>query len=473
MTFKTVRETEKASTTYSRSLCRSPRSRVLRFLYDEVAAGLMRARKRKGGVAVNLLVDGGRHPKALLALENGMFFLGRSAGAEGEAFGEIVFNTSMVGYQEIVSDPSYAGQIVTLTYPQIGNYGINEKDMQAERLHLSGLVVHDMCYTPSNWQSVESLPSFLAERGVVAIEDVDTRALTLAIREGGAMRAAISTTDLDPESLVARVKASPSIAEHNYVADVSTSERYVVPASAGEGSGALRVVAYDCGEKRGIAKRLSTAGCEVTVVPWDTPAEEVLAMEPDGVFFSNGPGDPVSVPPVVDAVRACLGKLPVFGICLGNQVISMAAGASIEKLPYGHHGGNEPVMNLLTGKVEITAQNHNYGPVFSTFGPLVPELSGGVAEHPADEDLRFWSRMRVAPVVRSERYGRIRLTHVNLNDGTPEGIQFLDIPAFSMQYHPEAKPGPNDSTYAFAAFAKLMRGEEDYLAIDVREGRRF
>ena len=330
-----------------------------------------------------------------------------------------------------------------------------------------------MCYTPSNWQSVETFPNFLAQNGVVAIEDVDTRALTLAIREGGAMRAAISTTDLDPESLVARVKASPAIAEHNYVADVSTRESYTVPGQDADGQPRLRVAAYDCGEKKGIAKRLSAAGCEVTVVPWDTPADKVLEMSPDGVFFSNGPGDPVSVPPVVDAVRACLGKLPVFGICLGNQVISMAVGAQIEKLPYGHHGGNEPVMNLLTGKVEITAQNHNYGPVFSSFGPLVPELSDGVSEHPADEDLRFWSRRHVAPVVQTKEYGRVRLTHVNLNDGTPEGIQFLDIPAFSMQYHPEAKPGPNDSTYAFSAFAKLMRGEEDYLAIDVREGRRF
>lgn len=453
---------------------RSPRSRVLLFLYGEAAACVMYgARKRKGGVAVNLLVDNGRHPRALLALENGMHFFGRSVGAEGETFGEVVFNTSMVGYQEIVSDPSYAGQIVTLTYPQVGNYGINEKDMQAEELHLAGLVVHDACYEPSNWQSVASLPEFLAERGVVAIEDVDTRALTLAIREGGAMRAAISTVDLDPESLVERVRKSPAIAEHNYVADVSCKESYVVPGKDADGSPRLSVVAYDCGEKAGIAKRLSAAGCEVTVVPWDTPVADVLAQQLDGVFFSNGPGDPSSVPSVAEAVRACLGKVPVFGICLGNQVISMAAGATIEKLPYGHHGGNEPVMNLLTGKVEITAQNHNYGPVFSTFGPLVPELSGGVSEHPADEDLRFWSSRHIAPVVENPRYGKIRLTHVNLNDGTPEGIQFLDVPAFSMQYHPEAKPGPNDSTYAFAAFAKLMRGEDDYLAIDVREGRRF
>ena len=405
---------------------------------------------------------------ALLALENGMVLEGRAAGAPGEAFGEIVFNTSMVGYQEIVSDPSYAGQIVTLTYPQVGNYGINEKDMQASDLHLAGLIVHDMCYEPSNWQSVISFPDFLAERGVVAIEDIDTRALTLRIREGGACKAAISTTDLDPESLVARVRASEPISEHNYVADVSCDDSYVVPAA---GECRHKVVAYDCGEKRGIAKRLAAVGCEVTVVPWDTPADKALAMGPDGIFFSNGPGDPESVPPVVDAVRACLGKLPVFGICLGNQVISMAAGAEIEKLPYGHHGGNEPVMNLLTGKVEITAQNHNYGPVFSTFGPLIPELSGGVSEHPSD--LRFWSERRIAPVVQTKEYGRVRLTHVNLNDGTPEGIQFLDIPAFSMQYHPEAKPGPNDSTYAFAAFARLMDGEPDYLAIDVREGRRF
>ena len=333
---------------------------------------------------------------ALLALENGMVLEGRAAGAPGEAFGEIVFNTSMVGYQEIVSDPSYAGQIVTLTYPQVGNYGINERDMQARDLHLRGLVVHDMCCEPSNWQSVTSLPDFLCERGVVAIQDVDTRALTLAIREGGAMRAAISTTDLDPASLLARVRASELIADHNHVADVSTPERYVVPT---KGERRHSVVAYDCGEKYGIARRLAAVGCEVTVVPWDTLAEDVLALAPDGVFFSNGPGDPASVPSVAATVRACLGKLPVVGICLGNQVISMAAGGRIEKLPYGHHGGNEPVMNLLTGQVEITAQNHNYGPVFPSFGPLVPQLSDGVTEHA--DDLRFWSERRCAPVVDS------------------------------------------------------------------------
>ncbi|MEE1273241.1 MAG: glutamine-hydrolyzing carbamoyl-phosphate synthase small subunit [Olegusella sp.] len=418
---------------------------------------------------MNLLVDEGKHPKALLALEDGTVFEGRSCGAAGETFGEVVFNTSMVGYQEIVSDPSYAGQIVTFTYPQVGNYGVNAIDMQRDVLHLRGVVVHDMCYTPSNWQCVQSFPNFLEERGVVAIEGVDTRALTLHLREAGAMQGAISTLDTDPASLVARVKAAPRIGDHNYVADVSTDEPLTF--APAQGAAAHRVVAYDCGEKTGIAKRLAAVGCEVTMVPWDTPSEDVLALHPDGVFFSNGPGDPQTVPPTVEAVRGVLGRVPVFGICLGNQVVSMAAGAQIEKLKYGHHGGNEPVMNLLTSKVEITAQNHNYGPVFPTFGPLVPELSGGYAEHA--DDLRFWSERHIAPVAQTAGCGRVRLTHVNLNDGTPEGLQFLDIPAFSMQYHPEAKPGPNDSTYAFVAFCRLMDGRDDYLAIDVREGRRF
>lgn len=417
---------------------------------------------------MNPLVDDGSTPRALLALEDGSTFFGLSAGAEGESFGEVVFNTSMTGYQEIVSDPSYAGQIVTLTYPQVGNYGVSDEAMQSGNLHLRGLVVRDMCRAPSSWTSAGSLPELLRKHGVVAIEGVDTRALTLTIRDKGAMRAAVSTVDLDPESLVARVKASPRISEHNFVPDVSPRSERVEPAA---GERARRVVAYDCGEKRGILEGMTSRGCEVVVVPWDTPAQRVLELDPDGVFFSNGPGDPEQVGPTAEAARAILGKKPVFGICLGNQLISIAAGASIEKLPYGHHGGNEPVMNLLTGKVEITAQNHNYGLVFDTLGPLVPALSDGVSEHV--RDLRFWSERRVAPVVDNARFGRIRLTHVNLNDGTPEGIQFLDVPAFSVQYHPEACPGPHDSAYLFEAFCRLMEGRDDYLAIDVREGRRF
>ena len=417
---------------------------------------------------MNPLIDDGSTPRALLALEDGSVFEGLSCGAAGETFGEVVFNTSMVGYQEIVSDPSYAGQIVTLTYPQVGNYGVCEEVMQSPELYLRGLVVRDMCRTPNNWTSTGSLPELLGNHGVVAIEGVDTRALTLTIRDKGAMRAAISTVDLDPESLVARVRASERISEHNFVPDVSRKEIVTLPA---QGERRFRVVAFDCGVKQGILDGLTSRGCEVTVVPWDTPAEKVLEMDPDGVFFSNGPGDPEQVGPTAAAARAIIGKNPVFGICLGNQLISIAAGSEIEKLPYGHHGGNEPVMNLLTGKVEITAQNHNYGLVFKTMGELVPELSGGVTEH--FDDMREWSRRGIAPVVMTKELGRVRLTHVNLNDGTPEGIQFLDAPTFSVQYHPEACPGPHDSAYLFEAFCRLMEGKEDYLAIDVREGRRF
>ena len=417
---------------------------------------------------MNPLIDDGSTPRALLALEDGSVFEGLSCGAAGETFGEVVFNTSMVGYQEIVSDPSYAGQIVTLTYPQMGNYGVCEEVMQSPELYLRGLVVRDMCRTPNNWTSTGSLPELLGNHGVVAIEGVDTRALTLTIRDKGAMRAAISTVDLDPESLVARVRASERISEHNFVPDVSRKEIVTLPA---QGERRFRVVAFDCGVKQGILDGLTSRGCEVTVVPWDTPAEKVLEMDPDGVFFSNGPGDPEQVGPTAAAARAIIGKKPVFGICLGNQLISIAAGSEIEKLPYGHHGGNEPVMNLLTGKVEITAQNHNYGLVFKTMGELVPELSGGVTEH--FDDMREWSRRGIAPVVMTKELGRVRLTHVNLNDGTPEGIQFLDAPTFSVQYHPEACPGPHDSAYLFEAFCRLMEGKEDYLAIDVREGRRF
>ena len=417
---------------------------------------------------MNPLIDDGSTPRALLALEDGSVFEGLSCGAAGETFGEVVFNTSMVGYQEIVSDPSYAGQIVTLTYPQVGNYGVCEEVMQSPELYLRGLVVRDMCRTPNNWTSTGSLSELLSNHGVVAIEGVDTRALTLTIRDKGAMRAAISTVDLDPESLVARVRASERISEHNFVPDVSRKEIATLPA---QGERRFRVVAFDCGVKQGILDGLTSRGCEVTVVPWDTPAEKVLEMDPDGVFFSNGPGDPEQVGPTAAAARAIIGKKPVFGICLGNQLISIAAGSEIEKLPYGHHGGNEPVMNLLTGKVEITAQNHNYGLVFKTMGELVPELSGGVTEH--FDDMREWSRRGIAPVVMTKELGRVRLTHVNLNDGTPEGIQFLDAPTVSVQYHPEACPGPHDSAYLFEAFCRLMEGKEDYLAIDVREGRRF
>ena len=395
------------------------------------------------GEYMNPLASATSQPRALLVLEDGTTFEGRCCGASGETFGEIVFNTSMTGYQEIISDPSYAGQIVTLTYPQVGNYGIDPAVMQRDVLHLRGFVVHDMCYEPSNWTSKQSLPEFLQENGVVAIEGINTRALTMHLRDHGAQKAAISTEDLDPAHLLARVQASPSISEHNFVPDVSVD----------------------------ILQGLAANGCEVTVVPWNTPAKDALAYNPDGIFFSNGPGDPEQVDATQEAARGVLGKVPVFGICLGNQMLSIVAGADIEKLKFGHHGGNEPVMNLLTGKVEITAQNHNYGLVFPSLGKLIAEESGGISEH--FDNLCEWSARRIAPVVQTKEFGRVRLTHVNLNDGTPEGIQFLDIPAFSVQYHPEASPGPHDSSYLFKAFARLMEGQSDYLAIDVREGRRF
>ena len=414
---------------------------------------------------MNILVNENR-PPALLALEDGTTFAGWSAGAPGETFGEIVFNTSMTGYQEILSDPSYAGQIVTLTYPQIGNYGIVEDDFQATQLSLRGLVVRDMCHAPSNWRSTASLPDLLQSHDVVAIEGVDTRALTLRIRGGGAMRAAISTVDVNPKSLVARVRQSPNISDHNYVPDVSCGVAHTEHA---HGEAKWRIVAYDCGMKKGILEGFTSRNCAVRVVPWDTPASEALAEDPDGVFFSNGPGDPGQVWATVEAAREILGKKPVFGICLGNQIITLAAGGRIEKLPFGHHGGNEPVVNLLTKHVEITAQNHNFGTVFQSLGPLVPEESGGHNSHV--QDLRTWSHREIAPVVLSPRWGRIQLTHVNLNDGTPEGMRFLDIDAFSCQYHPEARPGPHDATYFFNSFMRLIEGHANYLVVDAYQGR--
>lgn len=416
---------------------------------------------------------------ALLALEDGTVFEGVSCGADGEAFGEICFNTSLEGYLEIITDPSYAGQIVTLTYPQVGNYGVHLDDAQAAHPALSALVVRDLCPTPSSWRAAEPLGAYLAREGVVAIEGVDTRTLVRHIRDHGAQRAVVSTVDANAGSLVAKAQAAPKLAGENLAATVSRS----VPAAYGpadlpEGhafatapvpESRFHVVVYDCGVKAGILDGLVRAGCRLTVVPWDTPADDVLAANPDGVFFSNGPGDPDAVDATSEAAAALLGRVPVFGICLGHQMMAKAAGAAIEKLKFGHHGGNHPVQNLLTGRVEVTAQNHGFYPRFQSLGPLVPELSGGATEHA--DDLRAWAGRHVAPVVDNPRFGRIRLTHVNLDDGTAEGFAFLDIPAFSVQYHPEASPGPTDAHYLFTAFARLMDGEPDYLDIDIAADR--
>ena len=398
-----------------------------------------------------------RHP-AVLVLEDGAAFHGASCGAAGEVFGEICFNTSLEGYFEVITDPSYAGQIVTMTYPQIGNYGVDPEDSQADHPALRGLVVRDMCSTPSNWRSKMSLPEYLKAEGVVAIEDVDTRALVRHVREHGAMRAVISTEDADVSSLLAKVRASEPLVGANLVDTVSCTKPYTFgQVDLPEGKAfafdppsepRYQVVVYDCGVKRSILEGLARAGCEMLVVPWNTSAEDVLARRSDGVFLSNGPGDPDAVAGTYEQVEKLLGRVPVFGICMGHQMICKAAGARMEKLKFGHHGGNQPVVNLRTGRIEITAQNHGFNVVFPSLGCQVAQS-----------------------IVENDRFGRIQLTHVNLNDDTAEGIAFLDIPAFSVQYHPEANPGPTDSHYLFEAFTRLMDGRSDYLDIDIAQNR--
>lgn len=408
----------------------------------------------------------------MLALEDGTVFEGYACGAQGEAPGEVVFNTSMSGYQEVLTDPSYAGQIVTMTSPHIGNYGINSEDMESRGVFARGFVVREMCETPSNWRAEESLPDFLERSGVVAIEGIDTRALTRHIREAGAMRAVISTVDLVPESLVEKAQGSAGLVGRDLVAEVAVAERYEwgdapsgasAPADTGvePGEPLYHVVAFDSGIKYNIARRLAQAGCAVTIVPPTTSAADALALEPDGIFVANGPGDPAAVDYLYSTLRELIGVKPVFGICLGHQMLSLAVGAETFKLKYGHRGGNQPVKNLLTGRVEITSQNHGFCVDFGSIGTLVPELSAGL-NHDAS-DLGAWASAGVAPVVDSERFGRVQLTHVNLNDMSTEGLRLLDRPAFSVQYHPEAAPGPHDARYLFGAFTRLMDGREDYL----------
>ena len=448
----------------------------------------------------------GNDGPAILYLEDGTVFYGRACGAPGTTTGEVCFNTSLEGYFEVLTDPSYAGQIVTMTYPQIGNYGIDPVDVQsaypgdlptgasgvgegdgapaprpASAPAVRGMVVHDMCRTPSNWRSSQSMPEYLREQGIVAIEGLDTRALVRHLRDNGAQMGILSTELFDEPALAERLAAAPKLVGTNLVQTVSCRVPHAYTASdlprehdfasAPPAAPRYRVVVYDCGIKRGILEGLVRAGCALTVVPWDTPAEEVLAQSPDGVFLSNGPGDPDAVEGTYSQVEKLIGQVPLFGICLGHQMTCLACGAQMEKLKFGHRGGNQPVMNLISHRVEITAQNHGFGLIYPSLGPLVPEESGGVEEHPVDGDLRFWVERGIAPVVRNPRFGRIRLTHVNLNDGTAEGIQLLDQPAFCVQYHPEASPGPTDAHYLFTAFTRLMDGDSDYLNIDISKDR--
>jgi carbamoyl-phosphate synthase small subunit len=405
---------------------------------------------------------------ALLVLEDGAVFDGLSCGAEGETSGEICFNTSMAGYEEVFTDPSYAGQIITMTMPHVGNYGVNGADMESRSIFASGIVVREMTHSPSSWRSEEDLPSFLRRLGVVAIEGVDTRMLTKHIREAGAMRAVLSTLDLDEASLLAKARQAPGLVGRDLVAEVAVERPYRWGYDMPEGIDApvdygilptqpsFRVVAFDSGIKYNILRRLAEAGCDITVVPPTTPAEEVLAREPDGIFLANGPGDPAAVDYLYHTLESLLGTRPVFGICLGHQMLALAVGAKTYKLKYGHRGGNQPVMNLLTRQVEITSQNHGFCVDFGSIGELVAEDSGGLTHD--TEDLGAWVRSGVAPIVRSRSCGRIQLTHVNLNDMTTEGVRLLDMPAFSVQYHPEAAPGPHDARYLFESFTSLMGG---------------
>jgi carbamoyl-phosphate synthase small subunit len=366
--------------------------------------------------------------RALLVLENGEYFSGQSIGFEGEAEGEIVFNTSMTGYQEILTDPSYKGQIVTMTYPLIGNYGCNLEDVESGRPWVEGFVIKELAALSSNWRKKESLENYLKKHKIVAIQGVDTRRLTKLIRTGGAQRALISTTNDDPKALLKRVKKIPSIVGLDLVKEVTASEayrwregHYIWP----KGYSARRrfkhfVVVYDFGVKRNILRNLVLNKAEVLVVPAATSWEEVLKMKPDGVLLSNGPGDPAPVSYAIENIKNLAGKIPIFGICLGHQLLGLALGGKTFKLKFGHRGANHPVKNLETGAIEITCQNHG-------FAVDIKSLDG------------------VA-----------KLTHLNLNDLTVEGLALREKFLFSVQYHPESSPGPRDSRYLFNEFTRMM-----------------
>lgn len=355
---------------------------------------------------------------AILVLEDGRTFRGASFGAEGEAFGEIVFNTSMSGYQEILTDPSYAGQIVTMTYPLIGNYGVNDEDAESRRPWAEGFVVREASRIASNWRSAETLDSYLKKHKIVGIERIDTRALVRHIRDKGAMRAAISTVDLDEKSLLERVLASPPMENRELASSVTVNETYEYPASNGE---KFHIVAFDFGVKTNSLREFAKLGCKVTVVPAATNAEDVLALQPDGIFLSNGPGDPASMKSVVEEIRKLTSsEIPMFGICLGHQILGQVFGGSTYKMKFGHRGGNQPIMDLTTGKVEIASHNHG----FAVDADSLPQ--------------------------------NVEVTHVNLNDKTVAGLRHKSLPVFSVQYHPESAPGPHDSEYLFRRFVDLM-----------------
>ena len=358
-----------------------------------------------------------RAVKAMIALEDGTVFEGTGLGAKGEKEGEIVFNTSMTGYQEIMTDPSYKGQIVTMTYPLIGNYGMNEEDVESSGPKVEGFVVREFSKIASNWRATGEIGAYLARHNIIGVEEVDTRALTKLIRVKGAMKAVISTVDLDPDSLVQKAKNSVGIVGIDLVKEVTCQAPYLFD----QGEGDLTVVVMDFGVKMNILRMLRKNGCRVVVVPARTKAQEILAMKPDGVLLSNGPGDPKGVPDVVDEIRKLFGKAPIFGICLGQQLLGLAYGGDTYKLKFGHRGGNQPIKELATGKVSIASENHGF-----------------------------------AVDVDSIRKEQVRGTHINLNDDTLEGIEHQIYPIFSVQFHPEASPGPHDSYALFSKFRQMM-----------------
>lgn len=357
---------------------------------------------------------------AILVLEDGRTFTGTSFGADGEAFGEVVFNTSMSGYQEILTDPSYAGQIVTMTYPLIGNYGVNEEDVESRRPWVEGFVVREASRIHSNFRSTSSLQDYLKKHDIVGIEHIDTRALVRHIRDKGAMRAGLSTVGLDPQSLLKKVLDTPSMQNRELASSVTVDQEY---AYASNGDAKYHVVAYDFGVKTNSLRKFAKVGCRVTVVPAETTADEVMALKPDGVFLSNGPGDPASMTKVVEEIKKlAASQTPVFGICLGHQLLGEAFGGTTYKLKFGHRGGNQPIKDLTTGRIEIAAHNHGFAVQADSL--------------PAD----------------------VEVTHVNLNDKTVAGLRHKTLPVFSVQYHPESAPGPHDSEYLFERFVKLMAG---------------